>query len=244
MSEETTVSAKSAPKRRKGAAGLGLVVILLSIVGFVTLIAGGTKLFYLLTDDSALREEYSDLVNPIVMLDPPNFSEPSKLSDSLVLQTTIWTVAQQNTLSKYAEDEEGRILIPVADLEVACTELYGGNAAIVRRSMNADGTEYDPEDDSYSTVVFEYIAASDCVALPVMGEFGEYRAKVEKIDRVEGDLYLTVGYYPNSDSWTDEFLEEKSTDVAAKYKLIILKKSAAGSYYVYSLQNSDVDGIL
>jgi len=240
MSEE----AKTAVKRRKRyAAPLGFFIILLTIIGFVTLVVAGTKLFYKLTDDSALREEYSTMIDPIVMLDPVNFSDPSKLSDAIVLQSTIWSIVFSGDTSRFSTDENGQILIPVTDLEVECNRLFGPTAAIPRRSMTVDGGEV-TDDLEEGTVVFEYLSDSDSYVVPILGEFGEYTAKVESIKRSGSEMYLTVGYYPKSSTWYDAFTEQKSTDIAEKYKIFVMKKNPdTKAYYVYALQNADIDTV-
>ncbi len=234
-------------RRRKGfAAPLGCLVIVLAVVGFFALISAGTQLYYRATDDTAERASYSTMLNPIVMLDPPNFSDPSKLSSSLTLQTTIWTLIMNGDASAFPTDESGRILIPVSDLEVCCAGLYGGQASIVRATQTADGSDYDPEtaDLEYDGVIFEYVAEQDCFAIPVMGEIGEYNADVTEIARDGGTLYLTVGYKPINGTWYDAYTEEKTTDVAEKYKIFVLKKQSSGSgYYVYALQNADIQTV-
>lgn len=244
MEHENNISganaAPSAKKRRKGAAGLGLFVILLAVVGFATLVSGGVKLFFNLTDDTADREAYSYTLSPIVMLDTPNFTDPSKLSKSMTLQTTIWSLLQDTDITRFNEDELGRVLLPFSDLQVACAKLYGGLATLPKESISADGGAVDEDSEG---VIFEYMADIDCYALPIMGEIGIYTAKVEKMQYRKGDLYLLVGYYPTADNWLDQFTEQKSTDIAEKHRVFVMKKSESGAYYVYSLQNADTETV-
>ena len=240
MSEQAKTAAK---RHNRYAAPLGFFVIVLTVIGFVTLIVVGTRLFYKLTDDSALRAKYAAMVDPIVMLDPPNFAEPGKLSDAVILQSTIWSTVFSGDIARFSTDEYGQIQIPVADLDAECKHLYGPTAAIVRRSMTVDGGEVDPEMEE-GTVIFEYRSDIDSFVVPILGEFGEYTAKVESIKRSGDEMYLTVGYYPKSSSWYDEFTERKSTDVAEKYKVYVMKKNPdTKEYYVYALQNADIDTV-
>jgi len=241
MSEQEKTVTKH---RKRYAAPLGFLVILLTVIGFVTLIVVGTRLFYQLTDDSALREEYSVMIDPIVMLDPPNFAEPSKLSDAIVLQSSIWATVFSGDITRFSTDEYGQILIPVTDLEVVCNSLYGPTATIPRRSMTVDGGEVDPEAEE-GTVIFEYRSDIDSFIVPILGEIGVYTAKVESIKRSGDEMYLTVGFYPKSSSWYDQFTEQKSTDTAEKYKIFVMKKNPdTKQYYVYSLQNADIDTVV
>ena len=240
MSEQEKTVVK---RHKRYAAPLGFFVIILTVIGFVTLIVVGTRLFFQLTDDSALREKYAAMIDPIVMLDPPNFAEPTKLNDALILQSTIWSTVFSGDITRFSTDEDGQILIPVTDLEVVCKHLFGPTAAIPRRSMTVDGGEVDPEMEE-GTVIFEYLSATDSFVVPILGEFGEYTAKVENIRRSGDEMYLTVGYYPKSSSWYDEFTEQKSTDTAEKFKVYVMKKNPdTKEYYVYSLQNADINTV-
>ncbi len=229
--------------RKNYAAPLGLFVILLTVIGFTTLIVVGTRLFYSLTDDSALRAKYSTMIDPIVMLDPPNFAEPGKLSDAVILQSSIWSTVFSGDITRFSTDENGQILIPVSDLEVVCKSLYGPTAVIPRRSMTVEGGEV-TSDLEEGTVIFEYRSDIDSFVVPILGEIGEYKAKVESIKRSGGEMYLTVGYYPKSSSWYDQYTEQKSTDVAEKFKVYVMRKNPdTKEYYVYALQNADIDTV-
>ncbi len=240
MSEQVKSAAKP---RKRYAAPLGLFVIVLTLIGFVTLIVVGTKLFFALTDDTAQREKYAAMVDPIVMLDPPNFAEPGKLSDAVVLQSSIWSTVFSGDITRFSTDEYGQILIPVADLDAVSKRLYGPNVTIPRRSMTVDGGEIDPEMEE-GTVIFEYRTDVDSFVVPILGEFGEYTARVESIRRRGDEMYLTVGYYPKSSSWYDEFTDQKSTEAAEKYKVYVMKKNPdTKEYYVFALQNADIDTV-
>ena len=182
------------------------------------------------------------MLNPIVMLDPPNFDSPSKLNQSLVLQTNLWAVIQQGDLSSFSTDENGRILIPVTDLEVQCRALYGGLATIPRISMTADGEVVtDINEGDYSTVIFEYLPEQDSFAIPVMGEIGSYYPTVESIEKDGDYLYLTVAYHPLQSSWY-ETAGNLSGNLISKYKIFVMKRSSAlGDYFVVGLKDPDVD---
>ena len=229
-------------RRNRAAAPLGFVILVLTVIGFFSVIAGGTKLFHALTDQTAQKEQYAQMLNPIVMLDPPNFDSPSKLNQSLVLQTNLWAVIQQGDLSGFATDENGRILIPVADLEVQCRALYGGLATIPRISMTADGEVVtDINEGDYSTVIFEYLPEQDSFAIPVMGEIGSYYPTVETIEKDGEYLYLTVAYHPLQSSWY-ETAGDLSGSLISKYKIFVMKRSSAlGDYFVVGLKDPDVD---
>lgn len=247
MSARKTDSGSEAPrlikhKRSKAAAPLGFVIILLTVVGFFTLVAGGTKLFYRLTDKTADKQMYATMLNPVVMLDPPNFDSPAKLNQSFVLQTSLWSIVLEGDLSGFNTDESGRILIPVADLEVKCKELYGGLATIPRISLTADGEVVtDTNINDYSTVIFEYLADYDSFAMPVMGEIGSYYPTVEAIDKDGDYLYLTVAYHPLQSSWTENTPGAGSV-ITTKYKVFIMQKSpSTGRYFLAGLKDPDVD---
>lgn len=240
MSEQANTTVK---RHKKYAAPLGFFVIILTVIGFVTLIVVGTRLFFSLTDDTAQREKYAAMIDPIVMLDPPNFAEPGKLSDAIILQSSIWSTVFSGDITRFSTDENGQILIPVADLDAVCKHLYGPTATVPRRSMTVDGGEVDPEMEE-GTVIFEFRTDIDSFVVPILGEFGEYTAKVESIRRSGDEMYLTVGYYPKSSSWYDEFTDKKSTDTAEKFKVYVMKKNPdTKEYYVYALQNADINTV-
>lgn len=239
---ETGESAAKAPapaahgRRKRWAAPLGFLMLVLAAVGFITLVSAGTKLFFKLTDNTAKKEAYARMLNPIVMLDVPDFEDPSEISSTLVLQTTVWSIFQKEDIERFKNAETGIYLIPVPDLIVECARLYGPGAQILRQSMSADGGDIALAEEG--SPVFEYVEEYDSFAVPVLGEIGEYKPKVEKIKKSAGTLTLTVGYCPLG-SWYDTYAEDKGGQTAEKYKLFTLKKGSSGNYFIQSQEDVD-----
>ncbi len=230
-------------KRVKGfAAPLGLIVVLLCTLGFFTLVSYTSKFVGYVLDDTSKREAYSSYLAPIVMLDPPNFDNPSHLDASFLLQTSIWSILMDpDRTVAYPTDDSGRTIIPVTDIEVQCTKLYGPGLIIPRESLSVDGTVVE-DVSSYDGVVFEYLGDSESYAVPIMGEVGYYKPRVESITKKNDKVYLKTAYLPIESSWLENITGSGNEDAVAKYKIYVLEKNPdTKQTYIVALEDEDVE---
>lgn len=230
-------------KRVKGfAAPLGLIVVVLCALGFFSLVSLLSNFVGFVLDDTSKREAYDTYLAPIVMLDPPNFDNPSHLESSFLLQTSIWSILMDpDRTVAYPTDDSGRTIIPVTDIEVQCTKLYGPGLIIPRQSLAADGTVVE-DVSTYDGVVFEYIGDSESYAVPIMGEVGYYKPSVESITRKDDKIYLRTAYLPIESSWIENITGNGDGDAVAKYKIYVLEKNPdTKQTYIIGLEDEDVD---
>ncbi|MCI8350883.1 MAG: hypothetical protein HFJ86_06915 [Oscillospiraceae bacterium] len=180
---------KREEKRRHLAGWLGGSVFVLAAVGLVTILSLLVGLVGNLIESTRKETEFERLIAPLVMLDPPSFDDPSKLSNQMLLQSSMWSVLLNTDTSQYAIDEYDRMTIPASDVDVQCAKLYG--AQVHLEHMTFGGIESP----------FLYDAEGQRYYVPITGQSNVYTPKVEKIER-EGDIYtLTVGYVPPAYGW-------------------------------------------
>lgn len=230
-------------KKVKGfAAPLGLTVLVLTVLGFFTMVSLVSSFVGFVLDDTAQREKYDTYLAPLVMLDPPNFDMASHLDASFLLQTSIWSILMDTEREvAYPTDDSGRTIIPVTDIEVQCTKLYGPGLIIPRQSLAADGTVVE-DVSTYDGVVFEFIAESESYAVPIMGEVGLYKPRVEKITKKDNLIYLKTAYLPIEASWIENITGNQDNDAAVKYKIYVLEKNKdTKQTYIYALEDEDVE---
>lgn len=180
---------KREEKRRRFAGWLGGSVFVLAAIGLVTIISLLVGLVSNLIESNRKETEFERLIAPLVMVDPPSFDDPSKLSNQLLLQSSMWSVLLNTDTSQYVTDDYDRLTIPASDVDVQCAKLYGSEIHL--EHMTFGGFEspflYDSEAQRY------YV--------PITGQSNVYTPRVESIAR-DGDLYiLTVGYVPPTYSW-------------------------------------------
>ena len=111
-------------RKHKYAATVGAVLIVLAVMGAIsfcsTLFGFGARIL----DNTRQKEEFEWKIYPLLMFDPATFEDPNQLDEKFILKTALWSNLFENR-TKYGYDENGMLLVPASDLDVAAKRLYG-----------------------------------------------------------------------------------------------------------------------
>lgn len=217
-------------KRRthKYAATVGAVLIGLAFIGAISLCSVLWNLGASVLDNTRQKEAFEWKVYPLLMLDPATFEDPKQLDSEVVLKSALWATLLENR-TKYNYDENGMLLVPASDLDVAAKRLYGSGVSLEHRTFN-EGYDY----------FYVYSEETNTYSVPIMGQTASYVPKVVDIEK-DGNIYtLIVGYVSPTTLWSVS--EGGSTDsVPDKYLYYDLEKIDRGEFVIRSVRRIPED---
>lgn len=180
-------------------------------------------------DNSGELERFESFISPVVMMDPAPFTTVENLDDDALLQSSLWAALTGENRSAYTYDENGLLLVPASDVNVAAAKLYGPETHIVHRSFDDTDASYlfDPEISAYRVPSVNKVA---------------YSPSITSMQKNGDSIVLTVGYVAPGNIWTTEPADgsENSEPTPEKYMLYTLTKSEQG-YYISSLDYLDAN---
>lgn len=206
-------------------AAVGAVLIALAIVGAISVVSLGVRLVGRIIDNTDQKEAFEWKIYPVLMLDPATFDDPANLDNVFLLKTAMWsTLLEHRTVYKY--DEEGMLLVPASDLDVAAKKLYGDSVLLQHQTFSEEYEyfyRYDPDTNTY--------------LVPVSSQTASYTPKVVKISK-NGDIYtLIVGYVEPSTLWTISEDGSFTESIPSKYLYYDLQRVKGGNFIIKSIRN-------
>lgn len=205
---------------RRSAAPIGVLFTLFALIGLGTviyLISSGISGW--INDESRLKV-YDDIIAPVVFFDPDTFEtcqDPKMEKD--ILTISVWTTHSKNPDGFEVNADNGRTIIPTADVMATAQRLFGPN---VKLNYNAFSDE---EGESASCIWNE----SDGTIEVLLANFEGFSHKVLDISKKKNTVTCTVGYIS---SYADE-----SDNTYAKVMLYILTKNpATKEYYISAIR--------
>ena len=210
-------------RKHKYVATVGAVLIGLAIIGSIALFSGLINLGARVLDNTRQKEAFEWKIYPLLMFDPTTFEEPGQLDEVFVLKTALWSTLLENR-TKYAYDENGMLLVPASDLDVAAKSLYG-DAVTLNHQTFSEGYEF----------FYIFNEETNTYSVPISGQSAAYVPKVVEINR-EGDVYtLIVGYVAPTTLWNVSE-DGSSESVPDKYLYYDLIKTENGGYIIKSVR--------
>lgn len=220
-------TAISPAKRRRLASLVGAVFIIFAAIGIISVGTMGYKSVKGLFDNSAEFERYERFISPVVMMDPAPFSVVENIEDDLLLQSSLWAALTGENRGAYTYDENGLLLVPSSDVNVAAAKLFGPTVHVIHRSFDDNDASYlfDPEISAYRVPSINKVA---------------YSPSISSIQKNGDDLVLTVGYVAPGNIWTTEpaNANENSEPTPEKYMLYTLSKNG-NEYYISAIDYVD-----
>ena len=211
-------------RRNKFAAPLGGAYLILAVIGAIAVIFGAIKAVEKLTDNSKLLRKLELQIMPVMMFDPVPFEDIHDVENNVLLKSSIWSSLYSDKRSGYAYDDNGMILIPVSDVDVAAAKLFGPDVQLVHTSMEDDGISYTYDEENH------------VYRIPMMAQAGYYTPMIEELKRV-GDIYeMKVGYVPPGADWTVDSDGNKYQPKPDKYMVYNMKKQD-GEYYIVGIKD-------
>ncbi len=206
------MSEKKGTQRKFPAAVLiGAVSVVLALIGLLTVLSGCVKLAGRLLDNSAEKEEFSQILFPVVMFDPGPVESPADMDNLVLLRSSIWSAFVSN-MEKYNMDANSRISVAKSDVDVACAKLFGSEIQLEHQSFS----------DYMNTYYFD--ESKEAYLAPVDSSSVLYTPQVEEIDH-SGVIYtLRVGYMESGNEWLQSLKGPDYEPSPAKYMIYTLKK--------------------
>lgn len=223
-------SNKKSGKKNKLAFPLGIIASILAVIGLITVIKFSTDSIKNLTDNTADKKKYAEMLTPVVMFDPDPFDDLTQADVSQLLNSAVWALLMSEDGADkypYSEGENFGIVVPQTDIEKFFVSLFGTEIDIASMHSSIDMSEYD----------ITYDAALKSYILPITGVESAYTPKVYDIDKQGSSLVLTVGYIGNK-AWVQIDDGEYSAPEPDKYMKITLRERSGGMY-VSSIQSAD-----
>ena len=226
--EKAEEPAQKKPRKKRGkhryAAPVGGAYILLALIGVIAVIYGAVQLYGKLTDNSKLLRQIERQIQPVMMFDPVPFDNIRDVDNKVLVKTSIWSCMYSDKRGSYTYDDNGMILIPVSDVEVAAVKLYGPEVKLTHTSLDEDGISY------------TYDAENNVYRVPMMAQGGYYTPMVVDMQK-NGDVYeVTVGYVAPGASWTTTEDGDSYTPTPDKYMIYRMKKED-GEYYIVGIKD-------
>ena len=226
--EKAEEPAQKKPRKKRGkhryAAPVGGAYILLALIGVIAVIYGAVQLYGKLTDNSKLLRQIERQIQPVMMFDPVPFDNIQDVDNKVLVKTSIWSCMYSDKRGSYTYDDNGMILIPVSDVEVAAVKLYGPDVKLTHTSLDEDGISY------------TYDAENNVYRVPMMAQGGYYTPMVVDMQK-NGDVYeVTVGYVAPGASWTTTEDGDSYTPTPDKYMIYRMKKED-GEYYIVGIKD-------
>lgn len=218
-------------KKNKLAFPVGVIAIILAIIGLVTVIDFSIDTVKNLTDKTADKKEYEEMLKPVVMFDPDPFDDLTQADVSQLLNSAVWALLMSEDGADkypYSEGENFGIIVPQADIEKYFVSLFGTEIDIASMHSSIDMSDYD----------ITYDAALKSYILPITGVESAYTPKVYTIEEQGSSLILSVGYIGNS-AWVQVADGEYTAPEPDKYMKITLRERSGGMMYVSSIQSTD-----
>ncbi len=218
-------------RKNKLAFPIGIIAGILAIVGLVTVINFTVDRINGLTDKTAEKAEYEEMLKPVVMFDPDPFDDLTQADVSQLLNSAVWALLMSEDGADkypYSEGETFGIVVPQADIESYFVSLFGTEIDIASLHSSIDMSEYE----------ITYDAALKSYILPITGVESAYTPKVYEIEKQGSSKILSVGYIGNL-AWAQIEDGEYTTPEPDKYMKITLRERSGGMMYVSSIQAVD-----
>ncbi len=218
-------------KKNKLAFPVGVIAAILAIIGLITVVKFSVDTVQNLTDKTAEKKEYEEMLKPVVLFDPDPFDDLTQADVSQLLNSAVWALLMSEDGADkypYSEGENFGIIVPQADIEKYFVSLFGTEIDIASMHSSIDMSDYD----------IIYDAALKSYILPITGVESAYTPKIYDIEEQGSSLILSVGYIGNS-AWVQVADGEYTAPEPDKYMKITLRERSGGMMYVSSIQSTD-----
>lgn len=208
---------------------VGLAVIILTVIGFISVVDFASDKIRTKASESKQEQVqvYEDFISPVIMNDPDTFDDITKANLQQLLSIAIWSVIDDGADPGKYEYTDGGMLMPQKEVEDEFTSLFGSE--ITLNHSTVDGGE---------GVTFKYSKKKQCYIIPITGIMPIYLPDVTEIQEKNNSVILTVGYLASAD-WVQDSEGKMVPPEPGKYMKITLGKNSDGSFFVKAIQNTD-----
>lgn len=226
--------------KNKHAALIGGLISFLSIIGVIAIILGGIWWVRQAADTTALKEEFYYFLQPVLAYSPEPFEDITATEQDAFLDAAAYRVSiaeqirmmqeqQKNSSAEvtcnYAVDDQGRIAIPVAEIEESYHTLFGPDAPLTHRSVEENALTYSEADGCYYVPFNELMTG--------------YQPVIESIKRRSRTYTVRVGFVANNDIAIDNHGNQvpPTADMAAYFQTYTFTRVDNDTYYISACAN-------
>ncbi len=217
--------------RRRGkyayAAPLGMLISLLSIVGVITLVMTGVDYIKKAADTSALKEEMYYFLEPVFAYNPEPFEDITQTEQDAFLSAAAYRVSlaeqvrmlvENDESCRYPVDDQGRIAVPLVELEASYNALFGPSSPLTHRSLEGDNLVFSSSDS--------------CYYVPFQSANSSYVPVVDWVKHRGSTYEVRVGFVANNDVKIDSHGNSipPTADMATHYQTYTLEEYNGGYY--------------
>ena len=157
------------------------------------------------------------------MQDPLPFSKIEEAEPRFLLQSSIWDALYSDTDgTKFQMDDNGKLIVPVADIEASKVKLFGPNVTLTYESIGEGET------------TFEYYSDENTYHIPVYG-IDAYTPYVVDGEKKGNTMILTVGYVPAGEYWTQDKDGNKIPPQPSRYMEYTMTKVDEENYILSAI---------
>ncbi len=217
-------------KKNPLAMPIGIIAGILAVIGLITVVKFAIGTFDNISNKTAEKAKYEEMLLPVVMFDPDPFDDLTQADVSQLLNSAVWALLMSEDGADkypYSEGDKFGIVVPQADIEQYFVSLFGTEINIAALHSSIDLSEYE----------ITYDAALKSYILPITGVESAYTPKIYDIQKQGSSLVLTVGYIGNK-AWVQINGDEMTVPEPDKYMTITMRERDGGMY-VSSIQATD-----
>lgn len=221
--------------QNKHAALIGALISFLSVIGIIAIIGSVVWWVRQAADTTELKEEFYYFLEPVLAYTPEPFTDITESEQDAFLNAAAYRVSiaeqirmmqeqQKNSSAEvacqYAVDDQGRIAIPLAEIEESYRTLFGPDAPLTHRSVDNNNLTYSEADM--------------CYYVPFDALMTGYEPIVVSVKRTSKTYTVRVGFVANNDIAIDDHGNqiEPSADMAAYYETYTFTRIDNDAYYI------------
>ena len=184
-------------RRRWYAAPLGFAILLLAVIGLVSLIVLAVRGIQSSRNTDELCQQVYGFTYPLAIQNPSAFSDPANEHQDALMLAAIWRVTNNEVIrqkqlpdspARYEKDDLGRWVIPISEISVAYSELFGAQAIPYCHTIGEAGT----------AGAYEYSLTRSCYYVPASNaSHSAYTPVVDTVRRSGDTITARIGYVRN-----------------------------------------------
>lgn len=229
------VTAPAAKKPGKVATTLlGLLISALSVIGAITVVSSVIGWIVESADTTYLHDEMYYYLEPMMFYAPEPFEDGAKNPQDVFLNAAAYRVmtAEQIRMLRendescaYAVDDNGRIAVPVEEIEASYKALFGPDAKPEHKSLEDSGLEYDESDA--------------CYYVPFQTPNSMEQPIVVSVEESADEYVVRLGFVPVGDIKLDQYGRsvEPTEEMATHFKTYVLNRQEDGGYYIFACKD-------
>lgn len=209
--------------KRKMYFTIGVIVTLMSIVGFAFTISYCVSSVRIFTENTKQKAEFEKFIFPVVINDPPEFDTTSNLSSETMLTASIWDIIMYTDTTKY-EQTFDMISIPASEVDLHATKLFGSGLTFVHKTLGS------------GDIIFYFNEETKLYTVPVSPDYFSYKPVIEELKK-DGNTYtLKVAYEVPVPSWK-AYTDNYEVEIAKHMEYTVTKDY--NKYTITSIKRLD-----